>query len=109
LSRPAPRSGGHLSPDPHRSGRTRGLRRKKSIDNLMRAIDASKRPRLDRFLFALGIEHVGDTVARLLRITTAVSTPSWLPAKKSCRHPRHRARGGRFGSRFFSSSRQPAV
>jgi DNA ligase (NAD+) len=32
----------------------------------MRAIDASKRPRLDRYLFALGIEHVGETVARLL-------------------------------------------
>ncbi len=38
----------------------------KSIDNLLAAIEASKRPRLDRFLFALGIEHVGDTVARLL-------------------------------------------
>jgi len=38
----------------------------KSIDNLMKAIEASKRPRLDRFLFALGIEHVGATVARLL-------------------------------------------
>jgi DNA ligase (NAD+) len=38
----------------------------KSIDNLMAAIEDSKRPRLDRFLFALGIEHVGDTVARLL-------------------------------------------
>jgi len=38
----------------------------KSIDNLMRAIEASKRPRLDRFLFALGIEHVGSTIARLL-------------------------------------------
>ena len=38
----------------------------KSIDNLMVAIEASKRPRFDRFLFALGIEHVGDTVARLL-------------------------------------------
>jgi len=38
----------------------------KSIDNLLEAIEASKRPRLDRFLFALGIEHVGDTVARLL-------------------------------------------
>lgn len=37
----------------------------KSIENLMAAIDASKRPRLDRFLFALGIEHVGETVARL--------------------------------------------
>jgi DNA ligase (NAD+) len=38
----------------------------KSIENLMRAIDASKRPRLDRFIYALGIEHVGDTVSRLL-------------------------------------------
>jgi DNA ligase (NAD+) len=38
----------------------------KSIENLMNAIEASKRPRLDRFLYALGIEHVGDTVARLL-------------------------------------------
>jgi DNA ligase (NAD+) len=38
----------------------------KSIENLMAAIDKSKRPRLDRFLFALGIEHVGETVARLL-------------------------------------------
>jgi DNA ligase (NAD+) len=38
----------------------------KSIENLLAAIEDSKRPRLDRFLFALGIEHVGDTVARLL-------------------------------------------
>jgi DNA ligase (NAD+) len=38
----------------------------KSIENLIAAIEASKAPRLDRFLFALGIEHVGDTVARLL-------------------------------------------
>ncbi len=38
----------------------------KSIENLLAAIEASKRPRFDRFLFALGIEHVGDTVARLL-------------------------------------------
>jgi len=38
----------------------------KSIENLSAAIENSKRPRLDRFLYALGIEHVGDTVARLL-------------------------------------------
>ena len=38
----------------------------KSIENLVAAIEGSKRPRLDRFLYALGIEHVGDTVARLL-------------------------------------------
>ena len=38
----------------------------KSIENMMGALEASKKPRLDRFLFALGIEHVGETVARLL-------------------------------------------
>jgi DNA ligase (NAD+) len=38
----------------------------KSIENMMAALEASKKPRLDRFLFALGIEHVGETVARLL-------------------------------------------
>lgn len=38
----------------------------KSIENLLNAIEASKKPRLDRFLFALGIDHVGETVARLL-------------------------------------------
>ncbi len=38
----------------------------KSIENLGAALEASKRPRLDRFLFALGIEHVGETIARLL-------------------------------------------
>jgi len=36
----------------------------KSIENMMAALEASKRPRLDRFLFALGIEHFGETVAR---------------------------------------------
>jgi DNA ligase (NAD+) len=38
----------------------------KSIENMVAALEASKTPRLDRFLFALGIEHVGETVARLL-------------------------------------------
>ncbi len=38
----------------------------KSIDNMMAAFEASKRPRLDRFLYALGILHVGETVAKLL-------------------------------------------
>jgi len=38
----------------------------KSIENLFQAIEDSRRPRLDRFLYALGIEHVGETVARLL-------------------------------------------
>jgi DNA ligase (NAD+) len=38
----------------------------KSIQNLLDAIAGSKNPRLDRYLYALGIEHVGETVARLL-------------------------------------------
>jgi DNA ligase (NAD+) len=38
----------------------------KSIENLIQAIEDSRRPRLDRLLYALGIEHVGETVARLL-------------------------------------------
>ncbi len=38
----------------------------KSIEKLLAAIEASKQPRLDRFLFALGIEHVGATGAGLL-------------------------------------------
>jgi len=38
----------------------------KSIENLMQAIEASKTPRLDRFVSALGIPHVGSTVAKLL-------------------------------------------
>jgi len=53
----------HLEPEP-----LSGLEgfAEKSIENLLEAIERSKRPRLDRFLYALGIEHVGDSVARLL-------------------------------------------
>ncbi len=38
----------------------------KSIANLMAAIEARRRIPLDRFLYALGIRHVGETTARLL-------------------------------------------
>ncbi|NOT34836.1 MAG: NAD-dependent DNA ligase LigA [Candidatus Eisenbacteria bacterium] len=38
----------------------------KSIENLIAALEASKKPRLDRFLFALGVDHVGSTVAQVL-------------------------------------------
>jgi DNA ligase (NAD+) len=38
----------------------------KSADNLVRAIDGSKNIRLARFLYALGIRHVGEHVAVLL-------------------------------------------
>jgi DNA ligase (NAD+) len=38
----------------------------KSAANLVAAIEASKTRRLDRFLFALGIRHVGERAARVL-------------------------------------------
>jgi DNA ligase (NAD+) len=38
----------------------------KSADNLLRAIEASKRTTLARFIFALGIRHVGAHVAEVL-------------------------------------------
>lgn len=41
----------------------------KSAENLIRAIDVSRSRPLARLLFALGIRHVGETVARLLAET----------------------------------------
>ncbi len=38
----------------------------KSADNLLEAIEASKTRSFERFLFGLGIRHVGEEVARLL-------------------------------------------
>ncbi|MGH9461330.1 MAG: NAD-dependent DNA ligase LigA [Vicinamibacteria bacterium] len=38
----------------------------KSIDNLLSAVEASKRNGLDRFLYALGIPNVGQHVAKVL-------------------------------------------
>lgn len=37
----------------------------KSIDNLMSAIEERRKPDLARFIFALGIRHVGETTARM--------------------------------------------
>jgi DNA ligase (NAD+) len=37
---------------------------RRSVDNLLRAIDARRSIGLDRFLFALGIRHVGEVTAR---------------------------------------------
>src|SRR5262249_15888125 len=36
----------------------------KSVDNLFRAIEARRHIALDRFIYALGIRHVGETTAR---------------------------------------------
>jgi DNA ligase (NAD+) len=37
---------------------------RKSAENLVKAIDAARKPALGRLLFALGIRHVGETTAR---------------------------------------------
>ena len=39
---------------------------KKSVDNLLASLEAAKETTLSRFLIALGIQHVGETVADLL-------------------------------------------
>ncbi len=39
---------------------------KKSIDNLLNAIEESKKNNLDRLIFGLGIKHVGAKIAKLL-------------------------------------------
>jgi DNA ligase (NAD+) len=41
----------------------------KSASNLVKAVEQSKNPPLDRFLFALGIRHVGEHVAKILAKT----------------------------------------
>jgi DNA ligase (NAD+) len=40
----------------------------KWAQNLIEAIDASRRPTLARFLYALGIQHVGDSTAKALAV-----------------------------------------
>ena len=47
------------------SGKNKG-QLKDSLIKLFMAIEKAKKPDLDRFLFALGIRHVGETTARLL-------------------------------------------
>ncbi len=37
---------------------------RKSAENLVQAIDAARKPALERLLYALGIRHVGETTAR---------------------------------------------
>ena len=59
----------------------------KSADNLVRALDASKNIRFARFLYALGIRHVGEHVAVLLA--------DGMPAGRTDCHRRRRACGGR--------------
>lgn len=49
---------------------------KSSVDNLFAAIDERRRIGFDRFMFALGIRHVGETTARTL--ARSYGTPNQL-------------------------------
>ena len=50
----------------------------KWAENLLAGIEASKRPPLERFLFALGIRHVGESTAKTLA--------EWLGSLERVRH-----------------------
>ena len=54
----------------------------KSTTNLWAAIDDKRRIPLERLIFALGLRHVGDSSAKLWRVTTAAGPPlppRWMP------------------------------
>ena len=51
------------------------------LDKLFAAIDARREPELDRFIFALGIRHVGDTTAALLARTFG-TVEEWMRVGK---------------------------
>ena len=52
-----------------------------SVKKLFEAIDARRTVALDRFIFALGIRHVGETTARVL----ARAYGSWMAFEAACR------------------------
>jgi DNA ligase (NAD+) len=57
----------------------------KSIENLFKAVDARRKISLDRFVYALGIRHIGETTARdlakALKTFDALRTASRAAAK----------------------------
>ncbi len=63
----------------------------KSVENLFRAIDARRRIPLDRFIYALGIRHVGQATARLLAKTYG-SLDHFLEEMERARDPEGEAR-----------------
>jgi len=64
-----------------------GLERmgKKSAENLVNALEASKRTTLERFLFALGIREVGEVTARALARTFGASDAKGMSDKRRAR------------------------
>ena len=52
---------------------------KKSVDNLLSALELAKHAQLEKFIFALGIRHVGEITAKLLARHYG-SVKAWLAA-----------------------------
>jgi DNA ligase (NAD+) len=50
----------------------------------------AKTPPYEKFLFALGIRHVGEFIAKILAARYPSSRTSWRPARRNCGNPRHR-------------------
>ncbi len=67
---PAPAKAGGSTPETFKDGPSTGLRTAKVAtkwaENLIEAIDRSRRTTLARFLYALGIPHVGESTAKVL-------------------------------------------
>ncbi|MBK8909522.1 MAG: NAD-dependent DNA ligase LigA [Rhodospirillales bacterium] len=59
---------------------------KRSVDNLLAAIDARRRIPLDRFIYALGIRQVGQATARLLARHYG-SLTAWRAAMQAANDP----------------------
>lgn len=55
---------------------------KKSLENLLKAIENSRHIALEKFIFALGIRHVGEVTAKLLAREYG-SASNWLAAMKN--------------------------
>jgi DNA ligase (NAD+) len=97
----------------------------KSAENLLRAIEASKTQTFDRFLFGLGIRHVGEEVARVLARDysdwTALRDENWPDRlkqkqesqtkrqKEKARLKKHADSGSDFGSNTSPDAREPVV
>ena len=75
----------------------------KSVENLFRAIEARRKISLDRFIYALGIRHVGETTARIWPRRWALWKPSAPPPS-----PRPRAARTATPTRSSTTSRASA-
>ena len=91
----------------------------KSVENLFKAIEARRKIGLDRFIYALGIRHVGETTARDLakalgtleafRAAAEAATAGGKDSdayQRSGQHRGHRRDGGRRADRLLRRAAQ---